>query len=139
MTKKTALADAPKYVLKSGNQPVAPTVILDDSKKSCVCVYGFSDKRIFDEFNKNSKEQLTPYPLVTGYLANQISAAEAAGADKVAACLVILDAKSPTHPIVSAATMAAVLDGQHEKAKEVPIELELAFNSEKCCYLKHDS
>ena len=139
MTNETDFANTPKYVLRDEGQPVHTTLNVDDSNTSCTCVYGFSDKRIFDEFNKNAKQHLTPYPLVQGYLANQITEAESAGMKGIGIGLIILDATAPTQAKVSAATMAAVLGAQQEKAKQVPIELELVFSSETGGYLKHDS
>ena len=139
MTNKTDFADTPKYVLRDEGQPVHTTINFEDPKTSCTCVYGFSDKRIFDEFNKNAKQHLTPYPLVQGYLTNQIAEAETAGMQGIGIGLVILDATDPTQAVVSAATMAAVLGAQQEKTKQVPIELELVFSSETGGYLKHDS
>ena len=137
MTNKTNF-DTPKYVLKSGNQPIALTINSDDPTASCVCVYGFSDKLIFDAYKKNDKQPLIPYPLVKGYLANQIATAESAGKKGADTGLVILDATGPTQPTVFAATMAAVLNAQEENTKQVPIEFELIFNSETDCYFKHD-
>ena len=139
MTNKTGFSNTPKYVLKSEGQPLCATLNLDDSKSSCTCVYSFSDKLIYDQFIKNAKQPLTPYPLVQGYLANQIAEAESAGTDGVTAGLVILDATDPTQPVVSAATMAAILDAQRGQAKQVAIELELSFNSAAGSYQKHNS
>lgn len=135
MTNKTDFASSPKYVLKSEGQPLCSTLNLDDPNTSCTCVYGFSDKSIYDQFNKNAKQPLVPYPLVQGYLANQIAEAESAGTEG----LVILDATDPTQSVVSAATMSAVLNAQQEQAKQVAIEFELSFNSETGSYLKHNS
>ena len=139
MTNKTDVASTPKYVLKSGGQPLCAMLNLDDPKTSCKCVYGFSDKAIYDQFIQNAKQPLTPYPLVPGYLANQIAEAELAGMDGVRTGLVILDATDPAQPVVSAATMAAVLDTQQQQAKQVSIELELSFDAAAGSYLKHDS
>ncbi len=139
MTNDTDFTSTPKYVLKSGNQPIYPTINFDDPETSCICVYGFSDKPIYDKFIKNANQLLTPYPLVKGFLANQIAEVDSAGMNGVSIGLVILDATDLTQPVVSAATMSAVFDAQQEKAKHVPIEFELVFNSKSGCYLKRDS
>ncbi len=132
MTTTTEFASTPCYVLKSGNQPIFPTINLEDSSKTCICVYGFSDKPIYDKFIDTAPQLLTPYPLVEGYLANQIAEAEATAPNGV--CLVILDATDPTQSVLSAATMAEVLRAQQEKARQVSIVLELAYDPETASY-----
>ena len=126
-------------VEKRGATGLLTTINLDDLKTNCTCVYGFSDKTIFDEFIKNAKQPLTPYPLVQGYLANQIAEAESAGKNGAGIGLIILDATDPKQPTVSAATMKAVLAAQQEKATQVQVELQLVFNSETGGYLKSNS
>lgn len=134
MTKIAEFANTPVYVLKSGAQPIYPTVLSDDSGLNCICVYGFSEKLIYDQFVKNASQALTPYPLVKGYLANRIAEAKVAEADGVYPTLVILDATDPSQPCLSAAKMTSVLRSQEEKAKQVPIEYELVFDSETTSY-----
>ena len=128
MSKRTGFANTPCYLLRSGNQPIYPTVNFDDPDTNCVCVYGFSDKLIYDKFIKNTKQLLTPYPLVKRYLANQIAEANSAETNGVRLSLVILDATDPAQPVVSVATMAAVLLALQEKAMQIPVELELGFD-----------
>ena len=139
MTNKTDFANTPKYILKSEGQPALLTIDPDDPKTSCTCVYGFSDKPTFDQFIKNAKHALTPYPLVQGYLANQIAEAESNGKSGTSLGLVILDATDPKQPVVFATTMATVLDAQRVKANQIRIEMELVFNSKTGGYLKPDS
>ncbi|MDB2686831.1 hypothetical protein N9Y42_06425 [Mariniblastus sp.] len=139
MTKKTDFASTPKYVLKSEGQPLCSTLDLTDPKSSRTCVYGFSDKSIYDQFIKNAKQPLTPYPLVHGYLTNQIAEVESAGKNGAGIGLIILDATDPKQPTVSAATVKAVLAAQQEKATQVQVELQLVFNSETGGYLKSNS
>ena len=136
MTNKTDVASTPKYVLRSEGQPFHSKIESGDPKMSCAFIYGFSDKAIYDKFIKNAKQPLTPYPLVQGYLASQIAEANSADTGEVSGRLVVIDATDPTQTIVFAATMAAVLAAQQEKAKQVSIELELTFNPETGGYLK---
>ena len=139
MTNKTDFATTPKYVLRSENQPFSSTLNSGDSKTSCNCVYGFSEKSIFDTFNKNTEQTLVPYPLVIGYLVNQIAEAKSAGKTGVDIGLMILDATAPTQATVSTATLVSILAAQEAKEKEVAIESKLVFDSKTGGYLKHDS
>jgi hypothetical protein len=134
MPKKTDFANTPCYVLRSGNQPIYPTINFDDPDTNCVCVYSFSDKPNYDKFIKSAGQLLTPYPLVKGYLSNQIAEIDSSDTNGVCLGLVILDATDLAQPVLSAATMAAVLLAQQEKAKQVPIEFELVFDPETTSY-----
>ena len=127
MTKDKALANTPYFVLRSDNQPICPTLHCDDPKAKCVCVYGFSGRSVYDQFIGSTKQQLVPYPLVQGYLANQVAdAAEKKGAQSG---LVILDATDGEQPKLLAATMDAVRLAQQEKAKQIEVEYELEFDT----------
>ncbi len=134
-------ANTPRYVLQSGNQAVFPTVNPDDPDNNCNCVYGFSDKPIYDKFVKSALQLLTPYPLVKRYLAKQIGEADSANASGVCPGYVILDAIDPVQPVLEAATMATVLLAHQEKAGQVPVEVELIFDPDTASYhiKKHDS
>lgn len=129
MTPETALANTPRYVLKNGNHSLAPTIHPDNTKS--VCVYGFSAKPIYDQFINDAGELLTPYPLVEGYLSNQI---ESAGSDGDSLQLVILDACSGTQPVLAAATMEAVLKARQGNENQVSIAYELIFDAETNSY-----
>ena len=131
--------NTPRYILKSGNQPICPTIKLDDPDTQCVCVYGFSDKLIYDKFIKNAGQALTPYPLVAGYLSNRIEEARSATTHGDHLNLVILDATDSAQSVLPAATMATVLHAVQEKSKQVSIEYELVYDSETTCYrLRND-
>jgi len=129
MTKQADFANTPFYVLKSENQPVGPTIKFDDGDAICVCIYGFSDKPIYDTFIESSGQSLAPYPLVKGYLANQIAEAESADAKGAHPGLVVLDATDPKQSVLLATTMASVLLAQQDADKRVCVEFELAFDS----------
>ncbi len=129
MTLGTALANTPCYVLKNGSHSLAPKIHPDDTK--CVCVYGFSNKSIYDQFINDASEWLTPYPLVKGYLSNQI---ESAGSDGDLLQLVILDACTGTQPVLAAATMEAVLKARQRSEDQVSIAYELIFDTETNSY-----
>ncbi len=134
MKNQTGSAATPQYVLKSGSQPIYPTVNFDDSTTKCTCVYGFSDKPIYDQFINNASQLLTPYPLVKGYLANQIAEADSAETGGVRLSLVVLDATDPVQSVVSVATMASVLVALQEQAMHTPIVFELDFDLATASY-----
>ena len=134
MTNKPDFAPTPNYVLRSDNQSIFPTVNFDSPETSCVCVYGFSDKPIYDEFILGAGQLLTPYPLVKRYLANQIADAESADSKGEALRLVLLDATDPNQSVLLAATMATVLQALEDKLARVAVEYEFVFDSETACY-----
>ena len=78
-----------------------------------MAIYGFSDKQPYDLFCANCELPLTPYPLVKGYLKNQI----AESGDAVH--LVVVDAAGPQETQLNAATMNSVLEAQEQKANQV--------------------
>ena len=129
MPNTTDLIDTPRYLLKSGSQAIFPTINFENPDTNCVCVYGFSDKPIYDKFIERAEQLLTPYPLVKGYLTNQIAEASSDG-EGTHLAIVILDAAGPKDPILSAASMATVLLAEQEKATQVQTEFRLAFDSE---------
>ena len=135
MTKKTALCQHSLLpVLKSGNQPIYPTIDFDDPDTSCSCVYGFSDKPIYDKFIKGADQLLTPYPLVEGFLTKMIDDQDSLESKRVRPGYVILDATDGGQPVIAAATIEAVLLAHQEKSKQVPIEVELAFDQDTASY-----
>lgn len=128
MLRKEACATTPRYVLKSGSLPISPAIKIDDQKISCV--YGFSDKMIFDQFIESATKPLTPYPLVKGYLSNQIEAADAEQTNGRHLQIMILDATNERQAVVAAASMASVLLAMQEQEKQVSIEYELIIDSQ---------
>ena len=140
MSKRTGFANTPYYVLKSGNQPIYPTINFDGPDAHCDCIYGFSDKPVYDLFIKNNARALTPYPLVKGYLSHQIEEADSVATQGDRLRFVILDATDQAQPVLLAATMATVLLAQQEKTKQISVEFELVFDPETTGYrFKDDS
>ena len=134
MTKTANFANIPCYVLKSGSQPIFPTMEVDDSNTSCICVYGFSDKPIYDKLIKSVDQLVTPYPLVKGYLAKWIDDQDSGEPKRVCPGYVILDATDGAQPVLAAATIAAVLLAHQEEAKQVPVEIEFSFDPDTASY-----
>ena len=91
-------------------------------------IYGFSSKQSYDLFRADSELTLIPYPLVKGYLKNQI----AESADTVR--LVVVDAAGPQETELIAATMNSVLEAQEEKANQVAISFRLTLDQESQAY-----
>ncbi|MCS7467035.1 hypothetical protein NZK35_10290 [Stieleria sp. ICT_E10.1] len=121
-------ANTPCYVLLDGKQRLAPQLIAPDSGPAFVAIYGFSDKQPYDLFIADSKLALTPYPLVKGYLKNQI----AESSDVIH--LVVLDAGGPNESPLNAATMDSVLQAQQQDANQVSVSFRLTLDGDAKAY-----
>jgi hypothetical protein len=127
MPLSTVAASAPNYVLIDGNLRIGPKVVPLDAGIECSAIYGFSDKGPYDKFCTNSQLALKPYPLVKGYLRNQIDAPDSLK-------LVVIDAAGPSEPCLHAATMEAVLQAQKSCAAHVTAAYRLTFDEEANAY-----
>ena len=127
------VAGTPDYVLMDENRRIGPKVVPLDSGLACTAIYGFSNKGSYDTFWANSRLALTPYPLVKGYLRNQVD--EAGNGLK----LVVLDAAGPLESPVHAAPMEAVLDAQENRTTHVTAEYRLVFDQEANAYRVKDN
>ena len=104
MPSSSVVTAIPSHVLLKDNHRIGPSFLPSESDvPPCKAIYGFSNKTRFDSFCMNSEQMLIPYPLVVGYLQNQI---EEAGDGLT---LVVLDATGPSAPTIYAATMEDVL------------------------------
>jgi hypothetical protein len=112
----------PRYVLKDGSHPTGPSVLHASSDAPPLVVFGFSDKPEYDVFSKASPLALTPYPLVKGFLENQI--AEDSGSLR----LVVLDATFPKQVVFNAATMQSVLNAFRVDSDRVAISHQLVLD-----------
>ncbi|WP_372895095.1 hypothetical protein [Stieleria sp.] len=121
-------ANTPCYVLLDGKQRLAPKLIAPDSGPQCVAIYGFSDKQPYDLFIANSKLALTPYPLVKGYLKNQITESS----DVIH--LVVIDATGPQQSPLNAATVDCVLQAQQQNANQVSVSFRLTLDGDAKAY-----
>ena len=125
----TALfANTPCYVLLDGKQRLGPKTLPPHSSSEGMAIYGFSDKTPYDLFCANCEQALTPYPLVKGYLKNQITDS----GDAVH--LVVVDAAGPNEAQLNAATMNSVLEAQEQKANRVTISFRLVLDQESQAY-----
>ena len=109
----------PRYVLKDGSRPTSPAISQAPSKEESTVIFGFSDKPEYDTFLKASSRLLTPYPLVKGYLQNQIDL----NVDSLS--LVVLDAASPQQATLYAATFRDVLESWQLDSESVPFSYQL--------------
>jgi hypothetical protein len=121
-------ASTPNYVLIDGNLRIGPKILPLDVGTECWAIYGFSSKIAYDRFCSNSHRALKPYPLVTGYLRNQMDAP----GDTLK--LVVIDANAPSEPSVYAATMEAVLEAQESRAAHVTAAYRLTRDEEANAY-----
>jgi len=128
MPMTTVDASTPNYVLIDGTLRLGPKIVSSDAGLECSAIYGFSGKGPYDKFCANSQQSLKPYPLVKGYLRNQIDAP----GDSLK--LVVIDAASPSEPYLYAATIEAVLEAQESLAARVTAAYRLTFDEEATAY-----
>ena len=122
------LVNTPCYVLLDGKQRLGPKLLAPHGGPEGVAIYGFSDKQPYDLFCANCELALTPYPLVKGYLKNQITVS----GDAVH--LVVVDAAGPNEAQLNAATMNSVLEALEQKADHVTISFRLMLDQESQAY-----
>lgn len=128
MTLRKTVANTPRYVLVDGSSRIGPEMDPLSMGNRCLPIYGFSGKALYDKFLSQSELALTPYPLVGGYLRNQI---ESAG-DGLQ--LVAIDPAGIDEPYLQAATMAAVLEAQEAKAMHVTADYRLVLDQQANSY-----
>lgn len=121
------LADTPRYVLLDGRERASPNLLADNAEPIYLAIYGFSDKETYDLFCANSKLALTPYPLVKGYLQNQLT-------QSAIDHLVVVDAASPYEMYLRAATMKSVLEAHQSQANHVAVSFRLTLDQESQSY-----
>ena len=131
MPMKAALRATPHYVLMDGKLPIGPSMLPPESNLECSRIYGFSDKEPYDAFCADSEMALTPYPLVKGYLRNELS-----GPDGLK--LVVVDAAGPRDPYLHAATMEAVLEAHEKGMAHVIAAYQLVFDEQAEAYRVED-
>jgi hypothetical protein len=127
-TMTALLVNTPRYVLLDGKQRLSPKLLGLQCGPECVAIYGFSDKQPYDLFCANSDVPLTPYPLVKGYLKNQIT--ESGNTVH----LVVVDAAGPQEAHLNAATMNSVLEAQEQEANHVTISFRLTLDQDSQSY-----
>ena len=112
-------AKIPRYILKDGSHPTRPIVLSETSRAESTVIFAFSGKPAYDAFLIASSQALTPYPLVKGYLQNQL----ALGVDGLR--LIVLDAGGPQQEALDAATFENVLESFERNSESVPITHQL--------------
>ena len=122
------LVNTPCDVLLDGEQRLGPKLLALPDGPKYEAIYGFSSKESYDLFCANSDQPFIPYPLVKGYLKNQI----ADSGDTVQ--LVVVDAPGPQETQLNAATMNSVLEAQEQKANHVTVSFRLMLDRESQAY-----
>jgi hypothetical protein len=112
----------PHFVLLDGKSRVGPKTDTRDDDRPALIIYGFSDKKPYEQFCQNSDCNLTPYPLVKFYLQNEVNQ----NADLLK--LVVLDAIAPDQQELVAATMKDVLESHISGSKNVIASYRLEFD-----------
>ena len=118
-------ADTPIYVLMDGSRRIGPQVVGVTPE---VFVYGFSGKAPYDKFCASCELSLQPYPLVKGYLKNQVAAG--------CATFIAIDADGPRQTVLDAATAEAVLEAQEHRSLQVATVCRLTYDEELNAYRK---
>ena len=91
-------------------------------------IFGFSDKPEYDAFLASTTLALTPYPLVKGYLQNQIAM------DVASLHLIVLDARSFQQQILHAATFQSVLESFQNDKDSVAVSHQLELQGSPLAY-----
>jgi len=128
MSTKTVDAGTAHYVLMEGKERIGPKLLPLDHDVECLVIYGFSDKKPYEIFCKNSERALTPYPLVRFYLQSQVDEKDAR------LKLVVLDAVEPRAPILNAATMQELLTAHISGSKTLVASHQLVFDDNSSAY-----
>lgn len=134
----------PNYVLRDDGHAVCPTVAEASAGLIHKLVFGFSDKPFYDEFASKSKLLLMPYPLVKGYLKNQMEAAtgdddsKQADANGSLLSLVVVDAPGPSADVIYATTMEAVLVAFDIRARRIVATHLLRFDPKSSSFQLED-
>ncbi|WP_404308607.1 hypothetical protein [Neorhodopirellula lusitana] len=128
-------AKTPQYVLKDGAHPTCPALVQPQDAPGAAqqasqttVLFGFSDKPEYDAFLAESSLALTPYPLVKGFLTNQIELAPDA------LKLIVLDAASPNQATLNAATLQTVLDAMQSRSDTVAVSHHLILEESSSAY-----
>lgn len=116
------LVNTPCDVLLNGNQRLGPQLSALHCGAQYEVIYGFSGKQPYDLFCANCDLPLAPYPLVKGYLKNQIAASNEA------IHLIVVDAAGPQQAHLNAATMNSVLQAREENANQVTVSFHLTLD-----------
>ena len=106
----TTMVRTPKYILLDGKDRIEPKLV---EGSQYTALYGFSNKKLYDEFCAHSQLALKPYPIVKGFLRNQL----ASKCDHIH--LVIVDATGPDAARTLAASMDVVLDSLDRQASQM--------------------
>lgn len=125
---KALLADTPRYVLLDGKERTSPRLLATHAESIYIAIYGFSDKEPYDLYCASSKLALTPYPLVEGYLINQMTRSAIEH-------LVVVDAASRCEMRLCAATMQFVLEAQQSQSSQVAVSYWLTLDQASQSYL----
>ncbi|WDQ15207.1 hypothetical protein [Rhodopirellula sp. P2] len=118
----------PRFVLKADGLPIGPNTVPANQDAETQVVFGFSSKEHYDAFQKACSDPVTPYPLVKGYLQNQVE--EGSGRRQ----LVMLDADSPTQEECLAATFQSILASIQSSSDTVPVSHQLHLDRESLLY-----
>jgi hypothetical protein len=122
------VAKKPRYVLKLGSQLLGPTLSLTAGDANVSAVFGFSDKSRYDAFILAGTQPLMPYPLIQGYLQNQLAL------DSALLRLIVVDAVSPQQDLLLATNYQDTLESIKLHSDSVPITYQLVRDKDATVY-----
>jgi hypothetical protein len=117
------LAPLPLYVLLEENAPIRVQLVALDAEESQQTLYAFSDKKQYDAFTAATTRDLRPYPLVKGYLRNQLTTID----DGVR--FVAIDAPAPNLEQLNVASIESVIDAFEKKSGQVVTHIRNAIQT----------
>lgn len=110
----------PRYLLKDGSHPTCPSLLQASPDDHSSVIFGFSDKPKYDAFSSASSLALKPYPLVQGFLKDQIDQ------NVGSLSLVVLDAVSSEQQCLYAATSQSVMESFQAESDSVAVSHRLS-------------
>ena len=98
------LLPIPRYLLLDETKPIGLELAASATEESAKFLYGFSDKPQYDSFRENSQLAYRPYPIVKGFLKNQLESKDGRYQ------FIAIDASGPRDESVNVASIEVVLE-----------------------------
>ncbi|GAA4441751.1 hypothetical protein GCM10023155_47950 [Bremerella cremea] len=118
----------PKYVLMDEQKRVGPRLEEGISHSSYRVIYGFSDSHAYERFRSHNTNDYRPYPLVKGYLREQLQS------DSERIGLIVLNAVSACDEQLNAAAMDNVLQALEASEAKVSSRYRLTYDAATLAY-----
>ncbi len=122
--------EVPRYILNLDHAPMRPMLDRPLQSQAVTVIYGFSTKSKYDSFLLTcaKKEELTPYPLVKGYMEKLLNT------EPNSLHLVAVDAASADQATLDAATMQSIVSALTNRQPDVLISHALSRDASNTVY-----